>query len=43
MKRLPKIVLIVFFLALLATPFVIKRYYQPGKAEVDTTAAMNRY
>ncbi len=43
MKRLPKIILIVFFLALLGTPLVIKRFSQVGNTEVDTTAAMNRY
>jgi hypothetical protein len=44
MKKFPKILLIVFFLALLATPFVVKRFYNsPNKSSVDKETAMKRY
>ena len=43
MKSLPKIALLLFFVALLATPFVIKRYSQPERIEIDSGTAMNRY
>lgn len=43
MKRLPKILLALFLVALLATPFVIKRYSGGGKAEFDGSAAMTMY
>ncbi len=43
MKRLPKIILILFFIALLATPFFIKRYSQFNRTVIDTQTAMGRY
>ena len=43
MKRFSKIILIILFLALLATPFVIKRFYQAEKSDVNQETAMKRY
>ncbi|MGI9055297.1 MAG: CRTAC1 family protein [Pyrinomonadaceae bacterium] len=43
MKRFTKIILIVLFLALLATPFVIKRFYNSAGSNVDRETAMKRY
>ena len=44
MKRFSKIILIVLFLALLATPFVVKRFYNSeNKTTVDKETAMKRY
>ncbi|CAN5864660.1 hypothetical protein BH20ACI4_BH20ACI4_35060 [soil metagenome] len=43
MKRFTKIFLIVLFLALLATPFVIKRFYNSAGSNVDKETAMKRY
>ncbi|HEY0427824.1 MAG TPA: CRTAC1 family protein [Pyrinomonadaceae bacterium] len=43
MKSFPKIILIVLFFALLATPFVIKRFYNAEKTGIDKETAMKRY
>jgi len=43
MKRLPKVILVLFFAALLATPFIMERYSEPAKTPRDTASAMNRY
>ncbi len=43
MKRFTKIFLIVLFLALLATPFVVKRFYNSAGSKIDTETAMKRY
>jgi len=44
MKRFSKIILIIFFLALLATPFIVKRFYNSeNKMAVDKESALKRY
>lgn len=43
MKRITKIFLIVLFLALLAVPLVVKRFYNSAESEIDTETAMQRY
>ncbi len=48
MKHLPKTILVIFFLALLATPLIMRRYYGTGpqtteQPKTDTAAALNRY
>lgn len=44
MKYLPKILLALLFAALLATPFVIKKWYQTNEAaKIDTDAALKQY
>lgn len=43
MKRFSKIILIILFLALLATPFVIKRFYNSDKSDANKETAMKRY
>lgn len=43
MKRFSKIILIILFLALLATPFVIRRFSNSEKPSVDKESAMKRY
>ncbi len=44
MKKFPKVILIVFFLALLATPFVVKRFYvTETKPTVDKETTLKRY
>ena len=43
MKRFTKIFLIVLFLALLATPFIVKRFYNSADSNIDRETAMKRY
>jgi hypothetical protein len=44
MKRFTKILIIILFLALLATPFVVKRFYNSeNRSNVDKETAMKRY
>lgn len=43
MKRFTKIFLIILFLALLAIPFIVKRFYNSADSKVDTETAMKRY
>lgn len=48
MKYLPKIILVIFFLTLLATPLILRRYYGPALQTpepkvTDTAAALKRY
>src|SRR5207237_6180197 len=43
MKRFPKIILIILFLGLLATPFIIKRFSGSEKSSFDKETAMKRY
>jgi hypothetical protein len=42
MKYLPKIILVLFFIALLATPLVVKRWYKV-ETSVDRQTALKRY
>ena len=44
MKSLPKIILIALFLSLLATPFLVKRFYNTaGESNIDRETALKRY
>src|SRR6185295_16472966 len=44
--RIPRILLTIFFVGLIAVPIVLKRYYRPsteGKSVLDAQAAIDRY
>lgn len=43
MRRVPKLILIIVFLALLATPFIIQRYNRDETSRADAGTAMQRY
>ena len=43
MKRFTKIILIILFLALLATPFIVKKFYNSVNSNIDKETAMKRY
>src|SRR5688500_601592 len=43
MKRVPRILLVLFFLALLATPIVVQRYYRSKEPTPNVSNAIDRY
>jgi enediyne biosynthesis protein E4 len=43
MKHLPRIIAALIFTGLLSTPFLIRKYYDQGAAEVDNQTALERY
>ncbi len=43
MKRFTKIFLIILFLALLATPFIVKKFYNSADSNADKETVMKRY